>query len=207
MNVERLRKDWERRGAETLSLKGRPPADLGRNGLPKAHAVRYRNVTRRLRHLARVLTVLHEIYMDNQSLYGDRFLEFVGNEVIRKWPWKDFAFESVSARKLAKGKRVSLLGSDFREVDKSTKAGLRYEHWTPISFFRDVFKMRTRISERDFYRMLCNHYRVVWITRAEDARLDKRHRANRSRETYSKFGITISSEKGLWAKSFSMKRR
>ena len=198
----KIRKVWENTSARTLKLSRRPPADFRKgNLLPEEE--RYENVKKRLRHLAQVLTLLHNIYKNNKELYGDKFLAFVGNEVVREWPWKDFPFISDAAQQKINDidPNVHVTGlMKFEIKNKQVKEvfkNFRYEHWTPISFFRDIFDLDDSLTEEDFYQILVEHYRVVWITKKEDKKLNNKNKCNRSPETYSQLGIKIH-DKNFW---------
>ena len=202
--AKKLRSDWENAKARRLRLSQRPPVDLCDKELLPAKE-RYENIKQRLKHLAQVLALLHKIYKANKNLYGDKFLAFVGNEVVREWPWKDFPFISSAAHQkisdIEANVRITGL-MKFEIQNKKVKEmfkNLRYEHWTPISFFRDVFDLDNNLTEEDFYQILIQYYRVVLITKEEDKKLNYKNKSNRSPKTYSQLGIEIY-DNNLWDK-------
>ena len=191
-----VREKWEKIGTKTLKISKRPTCDSpAEEKLTESEVVS--NIQKRMYHLAEVLELLHKIYFENSDLYGDRFLAFVGNEVVREWPWKDFPFISKKALDLLETKESyqDITGKlPFEVKDKNTREvfkKLRYEHWTPISFFRDVFHQHDPIDKDTYYYLLLKYYRVVWITREEDGLLNKKHRSWRPTEVYDELGIDI----------------
>ena len=198
-----IRKHWEENGTKQLKMSKRPSCDLS-DGVLKSDFELAQNIQKRMSHLAEVLALLHKIYFENTELYGDKFLAFVGNEVVREWPWKDFPFISEKALELlAQSESYKDISGKlpFEIKDKNTKEAfknLRYEHWTPISFFRDVFHSHEPIDESTYYHLLVSFYRVVWITQEEDSQLNKMHRSWRPSNTYEQLGIKIVSH-GVWA--------
>lgn len=191
-----IREHWEINGTRRLKISTRPTSDFTCDA-PTSDADITVNIQKRMSHLAEVLELLHKIYAENTELYGDRFLAFVGNEVVREWPWKDFPFISKKALELLEG------GDSYQDIsgrlpyevkDKTTREvfkKLRYEHWTPISFFRDVFHSHQPLDKSTYYHLLINYYRIVWITREEDDLLNKKHRSWRPSKTYEELGIDI----------------
>jgi|SRR3972149_558669 len=196
-NIKYFRKVWGNTKPHKLKLKKRPPLDT-RDGKLKSKEERFENVKTRLSHLAEVLEILHKIYRKNKELYGDKFLEFVGYYVIRTWPWKDFPFISTQANRILKksGLKDDIIGLQKFELrnkkvhDKLKE--LRYEHWTPLSFFRDIFDQEPELTKNDFYNILIIYYRVVWITKKEDAVLEgKKYKSNRILTAYDDSNIEI----------------
>lgn len=198
-----IRKHWEENGTKQLKMSKRPSSDLT-DGVLKSDFELAKNIQKRMSHLAEVLALLHKIYFENTELYGDKFLAFVGNEVVREWPWKDFPFISEKALELlAQSESYKDISGKlpFEIKDKNTKEAfknLRYEHWTPISFFRDVFHSHEPIDKSTYYHLLVSFYRVVWITQEEDSQLNKMHRSWRPSNTYEQLGIKIVSH-DVWA--------
>ena len=139
--AKKVRKLWDESGTKQLKMSRRPPSDIQGGKLANG-AILAANIRKRMKHLAQVLELLHKIYYENKDLYGDKFLAFVGNEVVREWPWKDFPFLSKSALEiLEKSSSYQDISGmlPFEVKNKETKElfkKLRYEHWTPISFFR-----------------------------------------------------------------------
>ncbi len=97
--IKKIRKEWEETGAMRMDLRSRPVKDI-KNGMLLSAEERYENILLRFRDMAKVFALLFRIYNENKSLYGDRFLAFVGNDFLRNWPWKDFQFTSLEAQKL-----------------------------------------------------------------------------------------------------------
>ncbi len=159
-----LRRKWEQKKARRLQLRQRPDSDLNEGELA-SDADRINNIKKRFEHLSEVLALLYKIYRENKSLYGDKFLAFVGNEVVREWPWKDFPFISKAAYNEIRStgshtKITGLLATDISDQKiKTALKNLRYEHWTPISFFRDVFDLDECLTQEDFYNILIHYYR------------------------------------------------
>jgi hypothetical protein len=200
--IIKLRQVWEERGARRIRYSIRPKVDFNPDGTLNVEQA-HQNIKLRLKHLSKVVHLLYTIYLENKDLYGDMFLAFVGNEVFRKWPWKDFPYTSVEAQKIIGESITGLTEFEIKnkELEKFLIENIRYEHWTPISFFRDLFDMATDLTEDDFYYALVMYYRVVRITHAEDALLNKKNKTTRSVNTYADFNIEIL-EKDLWLKSF-----
>jgi hypothetical protein len=185
-DIHVLRASWQK--ARRLRLKAKQQATLG-------EGQQLENVRKRLRDLAQILELLYGIYRnDKDGLYGDEFLAFVGDKVIRGWPGKDFPFYSKDAAAVAKEAGVALIAGR-QDLPKELKGKLHYEHWTPISFFRDVFDLardkEIALDRDDFYELLIHYYRVVWISGNEHESLDKKHRAARSVDTYDNLGIVV----------------
>jgi hypothetical protein len=191
-----VRAHWEINGTKRLKISKRPITDYSGGALTPDTNLAV-NIQKRMTHLAEVLELLHKIYAENTDLYGDRFLAFVGNEVVREWPWKDFPFISKKALELLEDSDAyqDISGRmPFEVKDKTTREvfkKLRYEHWTPISFFRDVFHSHKPLDKSTYYHLLINYYRIVWITREEDDLLNKKHRSWRPSKTYEELGIDI----------------
>lgn len=162
------------------------------------------NVKKRIEHLAEILEHLKNIYENNRELYDDKFLEFVGYYVIRNWPDKDFPFFSEKAKNELgiDNYKIGLIGLTRRELSK--KIGdkmkkLTYEHWTPLSFFRDLFDKEEKLTKKDFYEILIDCYRVVYITKEEDLILNARYKSSRPINAYEELNIKID-EIELWKK-------
>mgnify|MGYP000243156901 CR=1 FL=1 len=191
-----LRERWDRTGAKRLKISTRPASDLDGDIL-KSPSDLVKNIKLRMKHLAEILAHLHKIYSENSELYGDRFLAFVGNEVVREWPWKDFPFHSEQALEILDSieSYTDISGLQLFEIkDKEVVASLsklRYEHWTPISFFRDIFQSESLIDSDTFYQVLIKYYRIIWIDRKEDDLLNIENRSSRPLNTYKKLGINI----------------
>ncbi|GAA0851800.1 hypothetical protein [Aliiglaciecola litoralis] len=194
--AQKVRLLWDEKGTKQLKMSKRPPSDFENGELASAETLAA-NIRQRMKHLAQVLELLHKIYYENTDLYGDKFLAFVGNEVVREWPWKDFPFLSKNALNILEEieSYSDISGKmPFEVKDKSIKDAfkkLRYEHWTPISFFRDIFHSHPPISEEVYYFLLIKYYRIVWIAREEDDALNIKHRSWRPESTYSDLGIEI----------------
>lgn len=195
-----LRKKWEVSSAMRLDLRSRPDKDI-ENGLLISAEKRYENIVLRFRNMAEVFALLFKIYKNNKPLYGDRFLAFVGNDIIRNWPWKDFQFTSVQAQKLI---NEDATGKYNFELPKDVVlSSIRYEHWTPNTFFRDIFESEDLLTENDFYQLLIENYRIVRITKVEDRKLEALgYRASRPTTAYEEAGIEIY-EMNLWNKIYS----
>jgi hypothetical protein len=117
-------------------------------------------------------------------LYGEDFLAFVGDKIVRHWPYKNFTFTS------------SQLYNSSEEEIKVT-----LEHWTPISFFRDLLTLPD-MTEQDFYDALLYFYRVVIITKDEDFRLNQKYKTTRPFDAYDGVNIQIQ-ESGLWKEIYN----
>lgn len=187
--IDEFRSNWV---MNRLQLKKRPNADLV-NGQRKSNEELLRNVDARLKDLSEVLASLFKIYRTNPDLYGDRFLAFVGNEVIRKWPWIDFPFTTEKANTHL-GK--VLTGITNAEINGS-EAGVHYEHWTPISFFRDLFIHFEDLTADDFYNVMKKYYQVVWMTKEEAVPFGRKLKSTRPFDAYEQVGIRIV-ENELW---------
>lgn len=169
-----------------LQLNKRPNADLV-NGQRKSDEELLRNVDARLKDLSEILASLFKIYRANPDLYGDRFLAFVGNEVIREWPWIDFPLTTQKANEQLGHVLTGTTKAEFN----GSKANLHYEHCTPISFFRDLFIHFDNLSADDFYYALKNYYQVVWMTNEEATPFNGKLKATRPLDSYEKEGIEI----------------
>lgn len=131
---------------------------------------KYENVKLRMRDLSKVLYLLYNIYDKNKELYGEKFYAFVGNEVVRNWPHLDLPFESVNY--------------------SNETVGI-YEHFTPISFFRDLLD-EPNMTEQDFYDALLYFHRVVKISKNENKTLDSsKYKSRRPFNAYEQLGIKI----------------
>lgn len=173
--VIQFRKNWK---SKTLNLKKSniPLIDINKSPLEK-----YVNVKMRFKHLAKILFELYKIYQANKNLYNDEFIKFVGLYIIKEWPHKDFLFSSTKFN------------------SKSTNS--IKEHWTPISFFRDLF-VENNITEEDFYDSLCYFYRVVMVSNSENKTLEKkRFRTTRPINAYEECNIDIK-EKETWVEIY-----
>lgn len=196
-----IRNLWQKRGPHNIKYSSRPQSDQKNDSIDNKGL--YSNIKLRLNDLSEVLVALYDLYCKNSNLYGDEFLAFIGDKVIRHWPWKDFPFTSEEAQKLLGYNKITGLTKNDTPVKKikHITSNLRYEHWTPISFFRDVFIIakdkKIKLTKKDFYDLLIDNYRVVWITQEEDNKLQHNNKTNRTKKTYTKLGIHIS-EKKLW---------
>lgn len=171
--IIQFRKNWKSR---TLNFK---EDNIPKLEIEKALPEKYNNVKKRFKHLAKILFELYKIYHSDKNLYNDEFIKFVGLYVIKEWPHKDFLFSSTDFK-------------DNSKADNSIK-----EHWTPISFFRDLF-VENNITEDDFYDSLVYFYRVVMVTKAENKTLEKKgFRTTRPLNAYEECNIHVS-EKELW---------
>lgn len=197
-----LREVWETKQSKNIKYSRRPEFDTNKNQLlPKLHL--FENTKLRLWNLAEELHTAYQIYVKNPNLYGDDWLAFNADKRVRNYPWTDFPFTSVEAQKLLGDNNITGLTKYDSEVKKLKHITdkLRYEHWTPISFFRDSFVIakeeNLNPSIEDFYDLLKNNYRVVWITKEEDAKLNIKNKTKRTINTYTELGIEIS-DKELW---------
>jgi len=164
-------------------------------------------VVSRMWHLANTMKTVYDIYTTNQQLYSDRLLAFVGNEIVREWSWKDFPFTSFAAQKIiATVTPYTVTGIfNFEVTERTLKEllpKLHYEHWTPISFFRDVFNMSYTLTVQDFFEILICNYRTVRITEEENTKLASMHYKQwRPVDAYEQAGIQIY-EKTMWDATF-----
>ena len=149
--------------------------------------------------------------------YGDSILAFIGQNLTRGWPWTDIPFHSINAWNLIKEHSTScnptglydneIKDEDFKKLRKKEKGGkapIVYEHWTPMSFFRDIFVIAKEeslnLDKSDFLTLLIRNYRVVRITAEEDSLLESNgFKTNRPTTAYEQVGIQIQ-EKELWNK-------
>lgn len=195
-----LRAAWESNGTRRLDLMKEPDSDKGLTEFQKLD-----NKLARLEDLGFVLYQLYLLYMKRGPLYGDRYLAFVGNNVVREWPYKDQIFTSERAFKIIDSEDlykdflskprdvIQRKGSKTQAVSKL----LHYEHWTPISFFRDIFEMDRDITEEAFTQALKRNYRIVWVTKEENKWLDSNSKSLRNTDAYLNVGIHIH-EKDVW---------
>lgn len=204
-----LRKQWEEKGPKTLKLNHRPISDMLEDKLAQ-DSVLILNIKLRLRHLAEVLELLHKIYYRNintndsdmvNELYGENFLAFVGDKVIRHWPWKDFLFISEQAFELLKEntETINSIKISKKLITQIKDKKIKYEHWTPISFFRDVFHLsKTPLDANTFYYLLIEYYRVVLVSEEENKLINEKHKSSRKIGTYDELGIKISNKDIAW---------
>jgi hypothetical protein len=224
----RTRPDLDRRGsinpARSINIyqrcSGSPlnPADFEVNGRTspsdilvrqplKTYYELYCNVIDRMWHLAETLKVVYDIYHSNGPLYSDRLLAFVGNEIVREWSWTDFPFTSVAAQNIiGQVTPYNITGLyNFEITDPAVTqilSELHYEHWTPISFFRDVFPQIKGLTVQDFFEILICNYRVVRITHAENRILSQMQFGQvRPVNAYQLAGITVF-EQTMWQGTF-----
>lgn len=85
---------------------------------------------------------------------------------------------------------------------KEKLKGTVYEHWTPLSFFRDAFAIADELdmdlTQEDFFEILLRNYRVVRVMKKEDEKLAKMgFRSRRLQSTYKDLKIVIH-EKEDW---------
>jgi hypothetical protein len=198
-----IRKKWDTKKSKRLKLSGRPSSDM-ENGQLRPQSELVNNVKLRLHDLAEVLALMHQIYHRHPELYGDSLLAYVGDKIVRGWPLKDFPFFSEKAAKhLAdNGFSEDLTGKLLSEINDPTARNilrdLAYEHWTPISFFRDVIRQHEPIGRDVYYELLQHYYRVVWVLKSENGTLNKTNSYWRPIDTYNKFEINIVPHDG-WA--------
>lgn len=202
-----LRLIWEQRGNKNIKYSNRPKRDLENNELISV-ADRIENIKERFKDLSKILEMFFILFDTKYDLYGDAILAFIGNDLFRDWPWKDFPFTSKKAKNVfqTNGITVDVLGlldSDIKgkkELKKANKE-IVYEHWTPISFFRDIFiiakEHKIELNAELFYQILIENYRTVRITKEEDKKLNKANKTNRTVSTYKELGIEIE-EIDIW---------
>lgn len=196
--AELLREKWDKRGPRRLKLKNRPLADMI-DDVAISEGIVQHNIKLRMSDLAETLALLFKQYRRNKDLHGDAFLAFVANSVVRGWPWKDYPFTSEAAFKHLEPK-APLLGKLNAEIaDESVKEKLKgtvYEHWTPLSFFRDAFAIADELdmdlTQEDFLEILLRNYRVVRVMKEEDKKLaNMGFRSRRLQSTYKDLNIVI----------------
>lgn len=194
------------------------PADFNVNGITgpsntlvrqplKSYYELYCNVMDRMWHLAETMKVVYDIYHENGNLYSDRLLAFLGDDIVRNWSWKDFPFTSVAAQNII-GQVTPLTVTglyDFEITNRTIKdrlGQLHFEHWTPISFFRDIFLRPQILTVQDFFEILICNYRVVRITKDENVRLNaNKHGKFRPVNAYAQARIAIF-ERQMWDATF-----
>ena len=196
-DINTLRKEWESVGARRLDLRSSPKADTDLDDESFLH-----NLLLRKDDLASVLYNVYKIYHKNPDMYGERMFAFVGNSIVREWPYKDPVFTSEAAYDIISShgcyEQFVFLPADVaRKSFNSVSKSLRFEHWTPISFFRDIFRVNEELSTENFGQALKQNYRTVWITKEEDSRLNKKTRSFRTVNEYENQGIVIR-EKKRW---------
>ncbi len=196
-NTDSLRKQWEIVGAKRLDLRSYSKADIDAD-----EETRLQNLLARMDDLASILYNIYELYKKNPDMYGERMFAFVGNSIVREWPYKDPIFTSEAAFDIINNhgcyeQFVSLPGDVARKSFNAASSSLRFEHWTPITFFRDIFSFDMNLSVEDFAQALKQNYRTVWVTKEEDNRINNKTRSFRSVSDYEKQGIKIK-EKKRW---------
>ncbi|MEI7982230.1 MAG: hypothetical protein WCI71_11300 [Bacteroidota bacterium] len=168
----------------------------------QSYFVLYSNVIYRFWELSKILESFFHLHFTKKDLYGERILAHIGNEVIRAHSWIDFPFTSIEAQKLLSDNFVTGLNS-FEIKDKKvreTVKSLHYEHWTPISFFRDIMHQQSDLKVEEIFEALIYNYRIVRITQAEKGHL-KGYEQHRTCETYEIVGIKIF-ERQMWDETF-----
>ncbi len=193
----RIRERWESTKSDRLRLKLPPPSEINEAGFPVSAESRAVNVQERMRHLSAILSLMHKIYWQEKDLYGDHFLAFIGDKIVRQWPWIDLPAVSEKAAQWANdvGIHKPMLGLSVRELSKDIKlkeSKIRYEHITPMAFFRDVVRNHPPLSADIYFDLLKRNYRVAWITKSEDDNLNAAGaRFWRSINTYEDVGIAL----------------
>ena len=202
-----IRQLWDSRKTKNINYSKRPVNDM-LDDMFIAHLDRIENVKLRLKDLSKFLVLFYGLYKDKYDLYGDDLLAFIGDKVIRHWPWKDFPFTSIEAQDLLANHNITGLTKNDSDIKKLKPIlnHLRYEHWTPLSFFRDAFiiakENNLKLTDIDFYDLLIENYRIVWITKEEDSKkLGGKYKSKRTVKTYDELGIKISDKK-LWDKLY-----
>lgn len=205
-NSERIRQIWDDQPTKNIKFSQRPSLDKKDDEL-KPVFDRFKNVSSRLEDLADFLVFFNKLYLEKYELYGDELLAFIGDKVIRHWPWKDFPFISEEAQKKLKVDITGLTKNDSLSKKQKTKLkNFVYEHWTPMSFFRDAFKIakanEITLTKQDIYDLLIENYRIVWVTKVENKKLGGKFKSKRKKSTYDKVGIIIFN-KALWSKLYN----
>ena len=164
---------------------------------------------KRINFLSEIVFTIHdfvsnESFYEGKSIYGtnmNSIREFLGQWVVRCYPLKDVVFHS----------------ERYSPKEKSI-----YEHWTPISFFRDlVMFTQTRknkpslmdncvgdtnpiiLTMNDWKNIIHYNYRVVFISKTEDDLLNsERWKSIRPIDSYEMKNIQIR-EKDVWSKLYS----
>ncbi len=160
----------------------------------------YVNTVTRMWVLATILTDLYTIYKSTRGLYGENYLAWVGNSVVRAHSWIEFPFTSVAAQQsygnhiLTGLRNEEIKPTAIRNLTKSS----HLEHFSPISLFRDGFHQQETMTVSDFFELLVCNFRVVRITQKERDRLrDHGFEQYRPLNAYEICEIEIF-EKELW---------
>jgi len=202
LKIENLRIIWEQRGNKNIKYSRRPKSDMF-NGHLKSKLQLFENTMKRLKDLAIILKTCYDLHYKKDDLYGDALLAFVGNSIIRNYPWSDFPFTSVNAKEIFIEHGVTedisgLMDSEVKNKKEFKKVLplIIYEHFSPISFFRDIFIIaksnQLALSKEDFYELLLRNYITVRITKDEDKRLNNfGYKTNRPQSAYQEVGIQI----------------
>jgi len=183
-----------------------PPLSIIRENL-KSYYELYSNVIFRMWDLAITLKTISDSYHSFPNIYRDRLLAFIGNEVVREWPWKDFQFTSVKAQEILNEVTEHTITAlyNFEITDNNIKEKIKllhYEHWTPISFFRDIIEMNHNLSIQDYFEILVCNYRIVRVTKEENTKLTNRHFGQcRPIDAYAQAEIEIYEDQ-LWTATF-----
>jgi hypothetical protein len=130
-------------------------------------------------------------------IYGTKHAlsAFLGQHIIRKFPFKEGIVFSSQAVVVDGPQRVI------------------YEHWTPISFFRDLIWINEPNSKEpkvysvdEWFRMLKFAYRTVVVSKEEDDRLNTgKYKSRRPFNAYQLVGIDIcEKDKSLWQELHSL---
>jgi len=168
----------------------------------QSYFVLYTNVICRFWELSKLLEFFFHLHLTKKDLYGERILAHIGNEVIRAHSWIDFPFTSIEAQKLLSDNLVAGL-NNFEIKNKKVREtvnALHYEHWTPISFFRDIMHQQSDMKVEEIFEALLYNYRIVRITQAEKGQL-KGYEQHRTAEAYEIVGIQIF-ERQMWLETF-----
>jgi len=155
-----------------------------------------RTYNQRIWNLAELMFKFHQIIEETKSsalplLYGKEMggiRSWLGQEFLRNFPFKDIIFNSTA-----------------------NKQSAVMEHWTPISFFRDIPMMKRTESfgVESWFEVLRYQFRIVKVCKEEDKRLSS-SKLNGSKYTmkvvrpingYELNGIQIS-EYDLWTRIY-----
>ena len=173
----------------------------------------YNELKTRMKFLSEIIYTIHDFVSNDSTtdngeyIYGKNMNSirgFLGQWIVRCYPLKDVVFHS--------------------ENWKSGESSV-FEHWTPMSFFRDIIMFtQTResmkplmevenkdirvLSQSDWYDILMFNFRIVHITKEEDENLsgkngnDYKWKTYRPLNGYDVIGIKIK-EKEMWDRLYS----
>jgi hypothetical protein len=137
----------------------------------------------------------------NGLVYGEKHIlsAFLGQHILRQFPFKDY---------------TGFKSEKFKKEEKKT-----YEHYTPMSFFRDLIwtkefgqdylfnKNSSPYSVEQWLSILWHNYRTIYIHDSENNDLNEKQKSRRKYNAYADPDINIcvlKEQEQLWNELFSI---